>query len=316
MSDAPESEAPPRGRRVVATLAKVLLSAALLAWVLGRVDLESALQRLSHPHVAPLVVAVLLTFLQWPVTAVRWHLLLRSLDAPMTLKQSLSAQLAGLLMGQALPTVGGDAWRVVAVRRAGGGWRAGFVSVLLDRLFALLALVLLVAATHPWFRAHVPAGPTRTLTSIGLAATSAGVLVAFFADRALTPLRRYRIVDVLASASGAARKAIGSARTAPGVMALSLTAHVLTGAAVYYLAVAFDVHVTFLEAVTLMPPVVLLAVLPISLAGWGVREGSMVAFFALIGVPSESALTLSLALGLALLVSSLPGALVIVAEKR
>ncbi len=313
MTAEPASEPPPRERRVLGTLAKVLLSATLLAWVLGRVDLDSALERLTHPHFGPLAVALTLTFLQWPVTGARWHLLLRSLEAPLSLRQSLSAQLAALLMSQALPTVGGDAWRVVAVRRFGGSWRAGLASVLLDRLFALLALVLLVAGTHPW--AHVPPGPTRTLTNVGLVATAAAILVAFFADWLLSPLRRFRIVDLVASTSGSARAVFASGRAA-GVLALSVIAHVLTGAAVYCLALAFDVHVSLVQAVALMPPVVLLAALPISLAGWGVREGSMVAFFAPIGVPSESALTLSLALGLALLVSALPGAIVLVYQEH
>ncbi|MCB9576331.1 MAG: flippase-like domain-containing protein [Polyangiaceae bacterium] len=310
--DDDETVAPSRGRRVASTLAKLALSVALLAWVLSRVDLASALARLAHPHILPLLVAVALTFVQWPITAVRWYLLLRSLDAPLSFRRCLSAQLVSLLMSQALPTVGGDAWRVVAVRRSGGSFRVGLLSVLLDRLIALLALAVVVAATQPWFYAHVAPGPLRTLTSVGLALTSAGLGVALLADRVLVPLTRVRFIGravELVTSTAAAARTVLSSRRSPPILALSLTAHVLTGVAVYFLALSFDVRVSLTECVVLMPPVVLLAVLPISLAGWGVREGSMVAFFALVGVPSESALTLSIALGIALLISSIPGAI-------
>ena len=50
--------------------------------------------------------------------------------------------------------------------------------------------------------------------------------------------------------------------------------------------------------------------LPISIAGWGVREQAMVTAFALIGVPGEGALALSILFGLIALLFGLPGGVV------
>ncbi len=47
--------------------------------------------------------------------------------------------------------------------------------------------------------------------------------------------------------------------------------------------------------------------IPISFAGWGIREGAMVTLFAFAGVNADTALALSLAFGVALLAVSLPG---------
>ena len=58
-------------------------------------------------------------------------------------------------------------------------------------------------------------------------------------------------------------------------------------------------------------PVVLVAGMPLSIAGWGLREGAMVAVFALVGVPMDGALLMSVLLGLLLLLISLPGGLVL-----
>jgi len=55
-----------------------------------------------------------------------------------------------------------------------------------------------------------------------------------------------------------------------------------------------------------------LSLLPISVGGWGVREGSLIAAFALVGVPPEVALAASITFGIILLASSLPGGIVLI----
>jgi uncharacterized membrane protein YbhN (UPF0104 family) len=67
-------------------------------------------------------------------------------------------------------------------------------------------------------------------------------------------------------------------------------------------------HLDFFAAVVVFPFVLLLSMIPISLAGWGLREGAMFVVFALLGMPSEIALGVSILFGTWLLLSSLPGA--------
>lgn len=57
----------------------------------------------------------------------------------------------------------------------------------------------------------------------------------------------------------------------------------------------------------LMPLVILLTILPISFAGWGVREGAMVGLFAMSGASKRQSWPVSIAYGVILIVSSLPG---------
>ena len=58
-----------------------------------------------------------------------------------------------------------------------------------------------------------------------------------------------------------------------------------------------------------MPAAIVAAALPVSLGGWGVREGAMVAGFALLGFDADAALLVSLLIGLSIAVLSLPGGL-------
>ena len=60
----------------------------------------------------------------------------------------------------------------------------------------------------------------------------------------------------------------------------------------------------------------LISTLPISLAGWGVREGAMVAALTFVGVETSEALALSILFGLTLLVVSLLGAIFWLIKRR
>ena len=64
----------------------------------------------------------------------------------------------------------------------------------------------------------------------------------------------------------------------------------------------------FSQVFLLVPPVVLITMLPISIAGWGVREGAMILALGQIGVAPVDALSLSVLFGLTGLAAALPGA--------
>ena len=53
---------------------------------------------------------------------------------------------------------------------------------------------------------------------------------------------------------------------------LGVTGNVLLAVATFFLAQSIGVAVTVLDCLVLMPPVILITTIPISIAGWGVRE--------------------------------------------
>ena len=78
-------------------------------------------------------------------------------------------------------------------------------------------------------------------------------------------------------------------------------------ASFYILALGLGLSYPFSVYLILVPPAILLTVLPISLAGWGVREGALVGLFVLIGAPRATVLTCSMLYGLSNVVVALPG---------
>ena len=83
--------------------------------------------------------------------------------------------------------------------------------------------------------------------------------------------------------------------------------HLLSALTVFVVARGIGVEVSLGQMAVLVPPVILVATLPISVAGWGVREGAMVTALGFVGVVPADAFAVSVIFGLALIVVALPG---------
>jgi uncharacterized membrane protein YbhN (UPF0104 family) len=91
------------------------------------------------------------------------------------------------------------------------------------------------------------------------------------------------------------------------VLGLSVAVHGLIVASVHVLAVGLGLDVGWFESLVLVPAVILLSTVPVSIGGWGLREGLMVLALGLAGVPADAALSVSILFGLAQITAGLPG---------
>ena len=185
--------------------------------------------------------------------------------------------------------------------------------VMLDRVATVLGLVLLVVIAVPFFTDRVGEADARWIIPADLILALGGIvgLIALMVLDNL-PLRfaHFRLVRGLAALAADTRAVFLSPWHAVKVMVISLVGHANVAFGVYLIAVSLDLGVTWVDCMVLMPPVLLLMTLPISIAGWGVREAAMVTAFGLIGVSNEGAVVLSVTFGLAAVFMALPGGIV------
>ncbi|MBT8489350.1 MAG: flippase-like domain-containing protein, partial [Gemmatimonadetes bacterium] len=60
------------------------------------------------------------------------------------------------------------------------------------------------------------------------------------------------------------------------------------------------------------PPILVAMLIPVSVAGWGLREGAAAALWGFVGLSAADGVAVSVAYGLLVLASSLPGAVFLV----
>lgn len=297
--------------------AKLAVSAGLIALILTRIDLAAVGERLA---VLPFWAAALvlgLSAAQFVLAAERWRIVAHALGVTVAVTVALRLTAIGLFFNQGLPsTIGGDALRIYYVRRLGTGLGDSVRSVLLDRLAALLAVLLLVALGLGALGADiVPAGPRGALlalTAIGFALFG---LLLILDGRWSRRLARWATTRQILTLAPAARRIFLTGAAAP-VMGYALANHVLSVAKVWVAAVGMAVPLGVLDSFVLFPSILLLSVVPISIAGWGVREGAMVVALGFVGIAAPDALAVSLVIGLSQIALGLPGAALWLAGER
>ena len=306
-------------KKWLALALKFLVSGFLIWFLLSNIDLGAAKDRLLEVDPAMLAFALLVFFVQPVIGGFRWEAVLTAIGKPLGLGKSYQLFYIGSFFNQTLPSsVGGDAVRMYKAYRHGLGLRAAVNGVVLERAVTVVALVVLVDATLSWFAPRVDdAAMAVILPGIVLATLAAAVGLVFLMllDRLPAALQRWRLVRGLGNLGVDARRVFLSAKHLPRVLAWGVVTHVNISFGVFILTMGLDLDVSWLECLVLVPPVLLVMTLPISIAGWGVREAAMVAFFGLIGVPAEGAVVLSILFGLAGIVVSLPGGAVWLATR-
>ena len=297
-----------RRRSWLITALKIALSVLAFAIVAVSVDLSAAWERAANQSIPYVMLSAAILSVQLLLGGLRWHAILARLGANPSLRDSvrlyyISAFFNAYLWG----AVGGDVLRAWLTYRRQISAKVAVNSVVLDRIAAIAGVALLVLATAPVFFARV--GNTLPMyIPLGLACAGlAGILIAANLRRMPATWLGSRLARYLQSLGGSVQQIFLTPKAALSVLGFAIAAQIALGMATFSMAASLGIKVSMLDCIVLMQPVALLANLPISVGGWGVRETAVVLLFGLIGVPSSAALVLSLQLGLLALLVVLPG---------
>ncbi|MEQ8370616.1 MAG: lysylphosphatidylglycerol synthase transmembrane domain-containing protein [Alphaproteobacteria bacterium] len=298
-------------------LAKLLVSGAILALVLSRIDLAAAVGRITGANPAWLAVALAALALQIVTSSLRWQRVLLGLEESPRFAMCVQLTWLGQFFNQGFPSVvAGDAARIWYMRPHVGSLGRLLTSVVLDRLTGFLAIALLIVAALPWLIALLPPGAAAP----ALIVATAGVVVALAALWLLSGayleayIRWPRLVTLhrhLQSARHVLAQPAGLL-----IVVLALLVQALSVLAVAALALALEVPLTLGQAFMFVPVVMLLAMLPVSIAGWGVREGAMVVALGMAGIAATESAALAILLGLLMALIALPGGLILLRVRR
>ncbi|MCW8915639.1 MAG: flippase-like domain-containing protein [Magnetovibrio sp.] len=296
-------------RRHLFLALKLVISVVLVGMLLQSVGAEDAFLRMIEIDPLWLMASIGFGFAQMVLGTFRWQLVLKSIKAKMSWVQLLRFNFIGGFFNQTLPSsVGGDAVRGFMAYRAGLGVGAAVNSILLDRIATVIGLVLLVAVMTFMHGATLEGGEwfTSSVMSVVLVALC-GLVVLMVMDRMPTRIRHFRMIEGISALAVDARRTFLHPLYSPALISVCVMGHINMTMIIYMLALGLGVDVSLSNCLLLFPPVLLIQTIPISVAGWGVREGAMVTLFALAGIGGESVLAISILFGLVMIVISLPG---------
>ncbi|MFL6836791.1 MAG: lysylphosphatidylglycerol synthase transmembrane domain-containing protein [Bradyrhizobium sp.] len=286
-------------RRILLSTIKILISAALLYFSLRKVDLFDLASRLRVESLGWIGLAIAVTFLQIFVGVLRWREISAECGAPLETKQAMRFNLIGTFFNQTLPSsIGGDAVRLWLVARAGAGWRAATYSIFVDRAIGLIALAVMIVASLPWSLQLISDPHGRSaLLFVDFAALAGGLGFLVLGMLPWPWLKRWWGTHHIHACAVIANRVIFSSNRGPKIAALSLLVHVLAVVIAWCVVRSIAAPVLFGQVFQLVPPVMLITMLPISIAGWGVREATMGLAFGYAGLMTNEGVNVSLLFG-------------------
>jgi len=294
-----------RRSRAGAVAGRVAVSVTLL-WLVSRfVDVGEVLARLSELSLGWVAVGLAVSVLQVSVLAWRWRYTAARLGIDLPLREALGEYYLSILLNQLLPGgVTGDVSRAWRHARTDAPTGPAVRAVILERASAQVVMTLAAVVSVlvlPW------APPSIRVAAAVAAAVVLGAVLRELVGRPGSE-----------STSGGfwadTRQAL-FARDARAAQAASAVLVVASYIVVFLVAAhAVGVETPLASMLPLVAPVLMTMLIPVTVAGWGIREAAAAALWGLAGLTPEDGAAISVTYGLLVLVSSAPGLLVLMRD--
>lgn len=273
------------------TLLRWLVPLGLIGFLLSRVRWDEILPLLARVSWASLLASVLAFLFSQFIIAVRWQYLLRVQEIRIPLARLTWLTLIGAFASNFLPTtVGGDVVRMAAVTQGQPKRAAAVASVAADRLFNLAAMFL-------WLPSALALGTWNAPIEAGAASMSMLTRTPFVEK---TWARVKRVFE-------AGRAWFTSPRTVVVALALSWLSIGASFVSFWIVTLALGISVSFWQAAGAAALAYFAALLPISVNGLGLLEGSVTALLITQGASLEQAVAAAVLIRFVTLAASLPG---------
>lgn len=271
----------------------VSLLVALVAWIATHDGVDSTLAALGRMDTRWFVAGIAVQLLAVAAGVVRWRVLLASQRVELGLSFLTRHYLIGRFVGVFTPsTLGLDGYRVLAASRETGRTAASARAVLIEKGLSFTALALTSFALLPLGAARFY-GVGGLLASLALGVVALGGLLVMHRPDLLRALATHsparlraplnKLLSALAADPVSPAQLVGACGLGTVTQLCSALTFVCTG-------LALGVSATLVELLVVGHAIVLAMLIPVSVAGAGLREGTAVAMLGLVGVPVGDAL--------------------------
>lgn len=276
-------------RRRISWLIRIIISGGLMFWLFSRYNIREVLASFEVLPLNMLAVACLMYLGAQVLSSLRWQVLCSLFLFRGKWGTFLGFYFVGMFFNLFLPTgLGGDFFKIHFLSRKNGRRLAAAFTVLGDRLFGLIAMLLIGATSVTIWPDLLPSPLSDILFIGGLAALGGLLFLPVIARMKLPfwPVLSPYLKDLLAIWRRPKALFI--------ILGLSFIIQALGMGVVAVLGSGLGITVPVAFYFAAVPVVAIAIMIPISLNGIGIREGAFVYLLGLKGIPAAPALCLGL----------------------
>jgi len=282
-------------------LVKISISAVLISLILSKLDWSEFYDNAKSIRLSIFVIAVVLAFLEILVRALRWRLLLRVKGIKITMKQSISFILVGTFWGIFLPSsFGGDIAKMYDFSKYSSRTSDTVSSVFMERWSGVVSLSIISVsivllsndnAIHNVRMIVLAVFGGIVVSSLMIFRNSLGQKLSVFlgSRQGIIASTGEKIKQLISSIQEYKKYKMVCFHT----LLLALVINFLRIVMNFVNAHAAGFAVPFQYFLVFIPLIILIMMIPASISGIGVREGSYLYFFSQVGMSPADAVMLS-----------------------
>ncbi|MBM3245778.1 MAG: flippase-like domain-containing protein [Candidatus Omnitrophica bacterium] len=288
-------------KKIVSLLFRVAISVILLFFLFQQVDRKSLLGIIKNARLDLLLFAFIIFFFSYLFCLLRWEMLLKAVKIHLSLKRIVMSFAGGVFFSLFLPsTIGGDLVRSIDLAVHTRRPREVVATVLLDRLSGYIGLVIL-ALLSLLFGWKLMKDKSILLSVVIITALLVVILLALF-NRFIY----FRVNRLLHSpTAGRLRAAIKNLhqeihyfrhhqKVIVNNLILSVLIQMVTPLTFFVIALSLGIKLNIAYFFIFLPIIGAITLLPISIGGLGLRDATVIFFFAKAGLGKDMAFAMSL----------------------
>lgn len=291
----------PKVKKIGMMFLRVGISVILLWFLFSRVDEKSMFAIVKNANKPLLLTALVTYFFCYALCVYRWSMLLKAVDIHIPIRRIIISFSGGTFFSLFLPsTIGGDFMRSVDLASHTQKTKEVLATVFLDRLSGYVGLVVLTLASLVYGWRYV--NDSSTLVTIAIITLLLiFVLLIIFDKATFKKINRF----LKSPDAGKLRELVTNLhheihlfRHKKSILVknicISLLVQMVTPVTFYFLALAIGININMVYFFVFLPIIGAITLLPISIGGLGLRDATVVYFFAKAGVAKNPAFAMSL----------------------
>jgi len=295
---------------------RFVIAAALIGILLYKLDLKQIADNFILLRPLPFLIAIAVNGFGIFLSALRWKVFLRSQGENPPILGLFKVYLISLFLGNILPSGAGiDIMRGIYLSRHTGKKAHSFASVIIDRILGFIAIMMIALLSLPFGFEEIR--PFRRVVLLMAVVIIGGTFISLrpAVHKVLTALLlKIPLGDKFKKLYDAFYSYRDKRKTLILGLILSFMVQLSFVGAAYMSGVALSLHLPVFKVILYVTLINLLAAVPLSVGGIGLRESGFVLFFGdMIG--RETAFALSVTYYLSGLINSLIGALFLMVGK-
>lgn len=267
---------------------KAIIALIILFLVLRTIDFAKVSNILSSVELSYVITAGILVILLLFVKSVRWNLIINQFNDRLTIGESFSIYMSSYSVGVVTPGRLGEFIKVYNLRHSTNlSPLNSFLTVIADRVYDLVTLFVFGTAGLIVYLLHLPFSPLIYLSLVIFV-----FVIAFVVNYIFLVISKASKLKWVSFLNELSRIVFNIRRYREWT--ITIFAYAIYFLAAWLLFLGITNNITYFETVFIMATLSLVLLLPITIAGFGTREYSLIILLGMFNIPSEVAISFSI----------------------